>query len=108
MSEEVEPPTEIVILRSVFAERPGTVFFDYPNQCQCPPRNPDRTFTFDPTKIAQSGKLLKYKIADGTHVYNCVINALHKAGFRHTTSSGYNLLWGGVKTPEFLKDFDPY
>jgi hypothetical protein len=108
MTEREEPPTEIVILNSIFAERPGTVFFDYPSQCKIPPRDRTRTVTMDPATVQHNGRLLKYKVADGTHVYNCVVNNLKMAGFRHTLSSSYNLLWGGVKTPDFLREFDPY
>ena len=35
---------EVILLSSVFKERPATVFFDYPEQCGLTPRDVSRTF----------------------------------------------------------------
>ena len=39
-----EEPKEVILLRSVFEERPATVFFDYPEQCGLTPRDASRTY----------------------------------------------------------------
>lgn len=38
---------------------------------------------------------LTFKLSDSTHTYNCVVNALKMAGFKLTTTSGWNLKWTG-------------
>jgi hypothetical protein len=46
-----------------------------------------------------------YHVSDNIFKYNCVINPLDAAGFQETGGSDYNLLWGGYKSPEFLREF---
>jgi hypothetical protein len=46
--------------------------------------------------------MLYFKIAEGTNVYNSVVNALKFNGFRPTQRKNYNLYWGEAKKPEFL------
>ena len=89
-------------------ERPGTVFFDYLPVCEREPRNRSRCIEVDPFEISNRPRPLTFKITDGTHIQNAMVNALHHNGFRHTTSSGYNLFWGGSRSTDFLRDFDPY
>ena len=43
LSERDGPPQKIIILQSIFQERPGTVFFDYLPICDVAPRNRKRT-----------------------------------------------------------------
>ena len=39
---------------------------------------------------------LAFKVTQSTHTYNCVVNSLKMAGFRHTTGSDWNMLWTGL------------
>ena len=42
------------------------------------------------------------------HTYNCVVNALGRAGFAMTDGSLWNLIWSIPLKPESFKNYDKY
>lgn len=50
--------------------------------------------------------LVKYKISDQVHTYNCVINSLNKGGMFQTDGSLWNLMWSAPLKPESLRNYD--
>lgn len=51
---------------------------------------------------------LGFKITESTHTYNCVVNCLKMAGFRHTTGSNWNVLWTGIFRSNRIKNLNKY
>lgn len=95
----------IVMQRSRFGpERPDTIFFQYPGFCN---REREYVNTYRLTQEELKPRTLAFKLHDSTHTYNCVVNSLKRSGFRHTTASGWNVLWCGYTKGEFLKDLYP-
>jgi hypothetical protein len=95
---EVKTP---YVVKSIFANRPATIFFPYPKCCE-QVRNNDQVLPM------QGDFKLKYKITDSVCVYNCVIRALSEAGFTQTEGSSWNILWSAPLRPEVLKNFSKY
>ena len=52
--------------------------------------------------------VLSFKISDSTHTYNCMVNALKMAGFKLTTSTGWNLKWTGSVKVSNIKNLSKY
>ncbi len=91
-----------MLLRSVFAGRPATVFFPYPSQCLLT-RNAERAFPMSGDEFK-----LKYKMTDSVCVYNCVLSAFRTAGFSETEGANWNVLWSAPLQPETLRNFSKY
>jgi tubulin polyglutamylase TTLL4 len=51
---------------------------------------------------------LAFKVTEATHTYNCVVNSLKMAGFKHTTSSNWNVLWTGLFKANRIKNINKY
>ena len=51
---------------------------------------------------------MRFKISDNVHEYNCVRNAFLRAGFKRTTSSGWNGLWAKHLTEDEFLRLTPY
>jgi hypothetical protein len=95
---------DVVMLRSVFVERPATVFFGYPDYCGVTRNGCERTFIATAEDLGK--KQLFFKIPTTTNVYNSVVNSMKHAGFRPTLSNNYNMYWGGGKSPDLLRELD--
>ena len=61
------------MLRSVFDDRPATIFFKYPKCCHIEQGESDRVYPVENAK-------LNYKISGSE--YKCIVNALEFNGFR--------------------------
>ena len=93
------PPNQIVtMIKSPFATREPYIFFPYP-----PFLGSQRDLPRDYSRIVQftQDQLKPYctpgfKVSDSTHTYNCVVNALKMAGFRHVTGAAWNICWTGL------------
>ena len=86
------------MIKSPFATREPYIFFPYP-----PFLGSQRTLPQDYSRIVQYNQdQLKpyctpgFKVSDSTHTYNCVVNALKMAGFRHVTGAAWNCIWTGL------------
>jgi tubulin polyglutamylase TTLL4 len=51
---------------------------------------------------------LAFKVTEATHTYNCVVNSLKMAGFRHTTGVNWNLLWTGLFKVNRIKNINKF
>jgi len=51
---------------------------------------------------------LTFKVTQSTHTYNCVVNSLKMAGFKHTTGSNWNMLWTGLFKASRLNKANQY
>ena len=89
------------VIKSIFVNRPATVFFPYPKCCE-EVRNNEHVLPM------QGDFKLKYKITDSVCVYNCVIRVLSEAGFTQTEGSSWNILWSAPLRPEVFKNFSKY
>ena len=96
----------ISFLKSVFAHRPTTVFFDYPSYINKNKKcDRIRNFTQDEVESLYSS----FKISDNTHIYNAVVNSCKEAGLQlldHQQSDMYNLLWTGYVNANDLKSLN--
>ena len=93
------PPNQIVtMIKSPFPTREPYIFFPYP-----PFLGSQRNLPSDYSRIVQyNQEQLKpyctpgFKVSESTHTYNCVVNALKMAGFRHVTGAAWNVIWTGL------------
>ena len=69
---------EVFFLKSIFAHRPPTAFFPYPNYVHME-RNSDRVRRYSRDEIEYL--FMSFKISDTTHIYNAVVNTCKNAGF---------------------------
>jgi tubulin polyglutamylase TTLL4 len=95
---------KVYFLQSVFVNRPATILFDYPSQCQKASRINERAVQCKDLE----GKHLYFKISESVHTYNCMVNALVHAGFNQINTSSYNIKISGVPTPKLLRKFNQY
>lgn len=77
------------MLKSIFLDRPGTLFFQYPQflpvyKSEC------RVEMFLGMKYPRnSPPRISYKFQEGTSIYNCMLDTLHNAGLSSTVSSNW-------------------
>jgi len=68
---------EVNFLKSIFENRPPTVFFPYPNYVKIE-RKCDRIRKYMRDQVETL--FLSFKIADSTHIYNALVNSCKNAG----------------------------
>ena len=95
----------VYLCKSPFTGRPPTVWFQYPPGVSEKEKTVDKDHVF---KMKQNKFRMKYKVADGVHTYNCVVNSLCWAGFQQTDSSQWNVMWSAPLKPETLRNYDMY
>jgi len=89
------------MLKSLYDRTFPTIFFPYPKYC-----NEDRK---NEREIESNEKIIpKFKIMEGAHRYNCVVNSLKNAGFEQTESKNWNVLWSAPLHVETIKKFNKY
>ena len=95
---------EILLLRSIYQNRPPTIFFKYPQICGF---SQDLSKVFKVTESEIKDYDLNCRIT-GEKPLKCVQLALQAGGFEITTEGkNWNLFWGFVK-PETLKNMNRY
>ena len=52
--------------------------------------------------------VVRFKIAEGSHEYNCVRNPLLRAGFRRTRGGTWNFRWGPHLSEADYQAMNPY
>ena len=94
------------LLTPVYRGRPHTVLFQYPPQCNRPPRTSPRVISALTSELAL--KPLHYSRPEFGHIYTCIQSVLHYNGFTETEDSDFTLYLSSDITPKILLDFDPY
>lgn len=95
---------EILLVRSIYQNRPPTIFFKYPQICGFPQ---DLSKVFKVTESEIKDYDLNCRIT-GEKPLKCVQLALQAGGFDITTEGkNWNLFWGFVR-PETLKNMNRY
>lgn len=94
----------IYMLRSVYENRLATVFFNYPEYCQVPPKSQDRVKIVNCEEINTG---LYYYIAD-IYKYPCINRIFDTAGFEETTDEDYLIYIGEVIGGSVAKDYYSY
>ena len=92
----------VFLLKSIYENRPSTVFFDYPNTVN---QSKNRSRVIPLNQINNPGIKLSYHISENFS-YPCIINILKSAGF--SIDSNFNLNIEGVikgKTFQSLLDY---
>lgn len=93
------------LLASLFPHRKATVAIDYPPYLGIKRNMAESSLA---VLAATSRRVPVFKISEAVHEYNCVRNAFLRAGFKRTTGSGWNVLWGRhLKEEEFMR-LNPY
>lgn len=104
---------KIVLLTSVFEDRPPTLLFKYSAAaCGSNQRPMDRAITADMLGAdAHALPKMYYTHTEEVHRYNSVLHTL-KLGGLYEAQSGwlgkYALIWGAQPKPEILRGFHPY
>eukprot|EP00746_Dinoflagellata_sp_MGD_P123622 gnl/MRDRNA2_/MRDRNA2_58246_c0_seq1.p1 gnl/MRDRNA2_/MRDRNA2_58246_c0~~gnl/MRDRNA2_/MRDRNA2_58246_c0_seq1.p1 ORF type:complete len:924 (-),score=137.93 gnl/MRDRNA2_/MRDRNA2_58246_c0_seq1:122-2893(-) len=104
---------KIVLLRSVFEDRPPTLLFKYSAAaCGSIQRPMDRAITPDMLgSDADALPKMYYTHTEEVHKYNSVLNTLKLGGLYQARSGWlgkYALIWGAQPKPEALRTFHPY
>lgn len=96
----------VCLLKSVFANRPATLFFQYPDYIP-KQRRSDRLH-----KLSECEKEtfnFSFRVLDNTHIYNALVNSCFQAGVKMTEyESSFNLVWSGYLFPQDIKDLHKY
>lgn len=95
---------QVLLLKSVYENRPPTIFFPYPPWCQIR-RETSRTLALSTSEMALYD--LKYKMGAKNHPFFCVTTAFQYAGFQRTFSDDWNGLWG-KELSDGLKNLNKY
>lgn len=61
-----------------------------------------------PVELTDRSLVVRFKIAEGSHEYNCVRNPLLRAGFRRTRGSTWNFRWGPHLSEADYQAMNPY
>lgn len=103
--EEVKGPAvrPVRLVPSLFAHRKATVLFDYPSFVG------ERRAVSEPTRRLPDGsrRRMRFRIANA-HEYNCVRNALLRAGFERTEGESWNMLWSRHLRADEYQRLNPY
>ena len=93
-----EPNQLVTLIKSPFPNREPFLFFPY-----APFLKMQRKLPKDYSRIIQFTQdqlkpylTLGFKVSESTHTYNCVVNSLKMAGFKHVTNGNWNVCWTGL------------
>lgn len=72
--------SSVFLLKSIFEDRPKTIFFQYPKVCGKQRSNGDWLVGVTQKEFEES--TFAFKLTEFTIPYNCVINSIKTAGLR--------------------------
>lgn len=88
----------VILLNSIFLERPKVIFFQYPKALGFEKKEHGRTVVIKDNRVN-----LKYRV-ENAHRYNSVLNNLKKSCFLDSKSEKWNLLWCCVVRTDLLRE----
>lgn len=96
------PIAPVIVLLSIFKERPACIMFDYPTFCNLPSKMTSNCKLLTPSQISKFS--LKYSFTKKTPIYNCILKSLQFAGLARTDSKlKCNLLISALPKGNSLK-----
>lgn len=105
-----EPNQLVTLIKSPFPNREPFLFFPY-----APFLKMQRKLPKDYSRIIQYTQeqlkpylTLGFKVSETTHIYNCVVNSLKMAGFKHVQNSNWNVCWTGLFKQGRIKNLNSY